>query len=100
MTWLMVSRSERISARFLVPSTFRRVVAASSRVEWLFGEVYQNMTVKCRTNAIQIVSKPVVLNIVCGHRGIRDPVVNDGVHAHRHRVPRENLEGRVFMSIG
>ena len=35
MTWLMVSRSERISARFLVPSTFRRVVAASNRVEWL-----------------------------------------------------------------
>ena len=43
--------------------------------------------------------KPVVLNIVCGHRGIGDPVVNDGVHAHRHRVPRENLEGRVFMSL-
>ncbi len=33
MTWLMVSRSERISARFLVPSTFRNVVAASKRVE-------------------------------------------------------------------
>ena len=31
----MDSRSERISARFLVPSTFRKVVAASSRVEWL-----------------------------------------------------------------
>ncbi len=26
---------ESISARFLVPSTFRRVVAASRRVEWL-----------------------------------------------------------------
>ena len=31
----MVSRSERISARFLVPNTFRKVVAASKRVEWL-----------------------------------------------------------------
>jgi hypothetical protein len=35
MTWLMVSRSERISAKFLVPSTFRSVVAAKRRVEWL-----------------------------------------------------------------
>ena len=35
MTWLMVSLSERISARFLVPSTLRRVVAANRRVEWL-----------------------------------------------------------------
>jgi len=35
MTCEMVSRSERISARFLVPSTFRNVVAASRRVEWL-----------------------------------------------------------------
>ncbi len=33
----MVSRSLRISARFLVPSTLRRVVAASRRVEWLQG---------------------------------------------------------------
>ncbi len=31
----MVSRSERISARFLVPRTLRRVVAARRRVEWL-----------------------------------------------------------------
>mgnify|MGYP006903851619 CR=1 FL=1 len=35
ITWLIVSRSERISARFLVPNTLRRVVAASSLVEWL-----------------------------------------------------------------
>ena len=35
MTWLIVSRSDRISAKFLVPNTFRRVVAANSRVEWL-----------------------------------------------------------------
>lgn len=31
----MVSRSDNISARFLVPSTFLKVVAAKSRVEWL-----------------------------------------------------------------
>lgn len=31
----MDSLSERISARFLVPSTFRSVVAARRRVEWL-----------------------------------------------------------------
>ncbi len=35
MTWLIVSRSLRISARFLVPKTFLRVVAAKRRVEWL-----------------------------------------------------------------
>ena len=32
----MVSLSERISARFFVPKTFRSVVAANRRVEWLF----------------------------------------------------------------
>ena len=31
----MVSLSDKISARFLVPRTFRNVVAASSLVEWL-----------------------------------------------------------------
>lgn len=31
----MLSLSLKISAKFLVPSTFRSVVAASSRVEWL-----------------------------------------------------------------
>ena len=35
ITWLIVSRSDRISARFFVPKTFRRVVAARRRVEWL-----------------------------------------------------------------
>jgi hypothetical protein len=35
LTLEMDSRSERISARLRVPSTLRRVVAASSRVEWL-----------------------------------------------------------------
>jgi hypothetical protein len=39
ITWLIVSRSERISARFLVPRTFRNVVAANSRVEWLQNEM-------------------------------------------------------------
>ena len=38
MTWLIVSRSDKISARFLVPNTFRRVVAANRRVEWLQSE--------------------------------------------------------------
>ena len=36
---------------------------------------------------------PVVLDVVCGHGGVGDPVIDDGVHAHRHRVPRQNLEG-------
>ena len=35
---------------------------------------------------------PVVLDVVGGHRGIGDPVVDDRVHAHRHRVPRQDLE--------
>ena len=35
MTWLMVSLSDKISAKFLVPKTFLSVVAANSRVEWL-----------------------------------------------------------------
>ena len=35
ITWLIVSLSDNISARFLVPRTFRNVVAAKSRVEWL-----------------------------------------------------------------
>ena len=38
MTWLIVSRSDKISAKFLVPNTFRRVVAANRRVEWLQSE--------------------------------------------------------------
>ena len=38
MTWLIVSRSERISARCFVPSTLRSVVAASRCVEWLQGK--------------------------------------------------------------
>lgn len=35
ITWLILSRSDKISAKFFVPNTFRRVVAARSRVEWL-----------------------------------------------------------------
>ena len=35
ITWLIVSRSERISARCLVPRTFLKVVAANRWVEWL-----------------------------------------------------------------
>lgn len=35
MMWEMVSLSDKISAKFFVPRTFRRVVAASKRVEWL-----------------------------------------------------------------
>ena len=38
ITWLIVSLSDNISARFLVPRTFRKVVAAKSRVEWLNNE--------------------------------------------------------------
>ena len=38
MTCEMVSRSERISARCLVPRTLRRVVAARRWVEWLRGK--------------------------------------------------------------
>ena len=44
--------------------------------------------------------RPVVLYIVCGHRRVGDPVVDDGVDAHRHRVPGEDLRDiEVFMSI-
>lgn len=32
----MLSLSLKISAKFFVPKTFRRVVAASKRVEWLW----------------------------------------------------------------
>lgn len=35
MLWEMDSRSLKISAKFFVPRTFRRVVAAKRRVEWL-----------------------------------------------------------------
>ena len=34
---------------------------------------------------------PVVLDVVCGHRRVGDPVVDDGVHAHCHRVSGEDL---------
>lgn len=36
MLWEMLSLSLKISAKFFVPKTFRRVVAASKRVEWLW----------------------------------------------------------------
>ena len=39
MTWLIVSLSDKISAKFLVPRTFRSVVAAKRRVEWLKTKV-------------------------------------------------------------
>ena len=35
ITWLIVSLSDNISAKFLVPNTFLNVVAANNRVEWL-----------------------------------------------------------------
>ena len=35
---------------------------------------------------------PVVLDVVCGHRRVGDPVVDDGVHAHCNRVPGEDLQ--------
>lgn len=38
MLWEMLSLSLKISAKFFVPKTFLRVVAASKRVEWLWGE--------------------------------------------------------------
>jgi hypothetical protein len=41
---------------------------------------------------------PVVLNVVCGHGGVGDAVIDDGVNADCHRVPgqdflRRNVEG-------
>ncbi len=33
----------------------------------------------------------VVLHIVGGHRGVRDPVVHHSVHRHCYRVPGEDL---------
>ena len=47
MTWLIVSRSERISARYFVPRTLRRVVAASKCVEWL---KHSNNMIYCFSN--------------------------------------------------
>ena len=35
ITWLIVSLSDKISAKCFVPNTFRNVVAASKWVEWL-----------------------------------------------------------------
>ena len=42
IVWEMVSRSDRISAKFFVPKTLRSVVAASKRVEWLLANKYNN----------------------------------------------------------
>ena len=39
-----------------------------------------------------LTDRPVVLDVVGGHRRVGDPVVDDGVHAHRHRVSRQDLE--------
>ncbi len=46
ITWEMVSRSDRISAKCFVPRTFRNVVAASKCVEWL--KSYVNATLELR----------------------------------------------------
>ena len=35
----------------------------------------------------------VVLDVVGGHGGVGDPVVDDGVHADRHGVPGKHLLG-------
>ena len=34
----------------------------------------------------------IVLHIVGGHGGVRDPVVDHRVHRHRYRVPGEHLD--------
>ena len=49
MAELMDSRSERISARFLVPSTLRSVVCARSRVEWCAFSTFATDTVALLT---------------------------------------------------
>ena len=50
MTWLIVSRSDRISARCLVPRTLRKVVAANKCVEWLWKS--QEICRGCRLESI------------------------------------------------
>ena len=63
MVWLITSRSAKISLRFLVPSTLRRVVCASSRVERLaffhignrcsciwYAEIYHS--IHCNSHAV------------------------------------------------
>ncbi len=35
--------------------------------------------------------EPEILDVIRGHRGIGDSVVDDGVHRHRHRVSRKDL---------
>ena len=47
IVWEMVSRSDRISAKFFVPKTLRSVVAASKRVEWLLANKYNNQKNFC-----------------------------------------------------
>ena len=89
MTWLIVSLSERISARFFVPNTFRNVVAARRRVEWLEKRGLILTVVKSVWKWLKV---PVVLNVVGGHRGVGHSIVDDGVHTYCHGITGEDLE--------
>jgi hypothetical protein len=42
----------------------------------------------------------VVLHIVGGHGGVRDPVVDHGIHSHRYRIPGQDLEQHLHLTEG
>ena len=91
MTWLMVSLSDRISAKFLVPRTLRRVVAANSRVEWLEKGGYFEGQHHYSTHKKYIILIPVVFNVVGCHGGIWYSIIDNCIHTDRYRVTWKNL---------
>ncbi len=88
----MLSLSLRISCRFFVPRMFLSVVCASNltskRRIWPTLQPLQDVTVLLPGGVVSI--------LYVGHRhgGVGDPVVDDGVHRHRHGVFCQHLEAR------
>ena len=77
------SLSDRISLKFFVPRTLRRVVAANRRVEWL----ERLIKLKSRFGVLT----PEILHIRDCDGGVVDHVVDHSVHSHSHWVAGKYL---------
>ena len=79
-----------------MPSTFRRVVAASSLEQK--QDKYHKHKIQSRRSCSIFDSLPgraaVVVHVGHGVNGVGHLVVHDGIDKHRHRVLGEDLRGR------
>ena len=84
MTADIVSLSDKISDSFFVPKTFRSVVAASKRVEWL-KENYNLVTSRGWVNL------PEIINTTKGQLSCDHVEIHHGIYSHSYRVTGQDL---------